>query len=147
MFLRKLSYRLQFKYKIPEIQTASIRQTAKVVNEIYLLLAENPLYFAETPDEDAKISQQVVAMTGNFAARRKDNVKPAVSMLMGIPGVSLVKATAILAQVDGSIEGLCKKPVDEIAKWQVGKIKVGPKLAGLIFTALHGSKETQALKE
>ena len=81
-------------------------------------------------------AKQETATTGNFSARRKDNVTPAASMLMGLHGVSLVKAEAILAVVP-TIVDLCGKTAKEIADISAGKGRIGPKLGGDIHGALH----------
>jgi hypothetical protein len=57
-------------------------------------------------------------------------------MLMGLHGVSLVKAEAILAVVP-TIVDLCGKSAKEIADIPAGKGRIGPKLGGDIHGALH----------
>ena len=106
--LRTLAYRLQFKYKIPVIQTANVLETAYTLKHLYEIFQQDPAYFKETPEEDLAAAKQATATTGNFSARRKDNVEPAAAMLMGLHGVSLVKAEAILAVVP-TIVDLCGK--------------------------------------
>ena len=134
--LRTLAYRLQFKYKIPVIQTANVLETAYTLKHLYEIFQQDPAYFKETPEEDLALSKQATATTGNFSARRKDNVEPAAAMLMGLHGVSLVKAEAILAVVP-TILDLCGKSAKEIADIPAGKGRIGPKLGGDIYGALH----------
>lgn len=134
--LRTLTFRLQFKYGISVIQTANVRETAKIIKHLTEILAEDPNYFQPTPEKDLEAAKQATATTGNFAARRKDNVNPSASMLMGIHGVSLAKAQAIL-QNAGTIENLCKKSVEEIATYKAGKMSIGPKMATAVHNALH----------
>ena len=134
--LRTLAYRLQFKYKIPVIQTANVLETAYTLKHLYEIFQQDVAYFKETPEEDLAAAKQATATTGNFSARRKDNVEPAASMLMGLHGVSLVKAEAILAAVP-SILDLCGKTAKEIADIPAGKGRIGPKLGGDIHGALH----------
>jgi len=134
--LRTLAYRLQFKYKIPVIQTANVLETAYTLKHLYEILQQDAAYFKETPEEDLAVAKQATATTGNFSARRKDNVTPAASMLMGLHGVSLVKAEAILAAVPTIIE-LCGKNTKEIADIPAGKGRIGPKLGVDIHAALH----------
>jgi ERCC4-type nuclease len=134
--LRTLAYRLQFKYKIPVIQTANVLETAYTLKHLYEIFGQDIAYFKETPEEDLAASKQATATTGNFSARRKDNVTPAASMLMGLHGVSLVKAEAILAVVP-TIVDLCGKTAKEIADIPAGKGRIGPKLGGDIHGALH----------
>jgi ERCC4-type nuclease len=134
--LRTLAYRLQLKYKIPVFQTGSLLETAYTVKHFNEIFQQNPAYFKATPEEDLALAKQVTAITGNFAARRKDNVEPAASMLMGLHGVSLVKAEAILAVVP-SIVDLCGKSAKEIADIPAGKGRIGPKLGTDIHGALH----------
>ena len=134
--LRTLAFRLQFKYKIPVIQTANVLETAYTLKHLYEILGQDIAYFKETPEEDLVLAKQATATTGNFSARRKDNVEPAASMLMGLHGVSLVKAEAILAVVP-TIVDLCGKTAKEIADIPAGKGRIGPKLGGDIHGALH----------
>ena len=134
--LRTLAYRLQFKYKIPVIQTANVLETAYTLKHLYEIFGQDIAYFKETPEEDLAAAKQATATTGNFSARRKDNVTPAASMLMGLHGVSLVKAEAILAVVP-TIVDLCGKTAKEIADIPAGKGRIGPKLGGDIHGALH----------
>ena len=134
--LRTLAFRLQFKYKIPVIQTANVLETAYTLKHLYEILGQDIAYFKETPEEDLVLAKQATATTGNFSARRKDNVEPAASMLMGLHGVSLVKAEAILAVVP-TIVDLCGKTAKEIADISAGKGRIGPKLGGDIHGALH----------
>jgi ERCC4-type nuclease len=134
--LRTLAFRLQFKYKIPVIQTANVLETAYTLKHLYEILEQDTAYFKETPEEDLAAAKQATATTGNFSARRKDNVEPAASMLMGLHGVSLVKAEAILAVVP-TIVDLCGKTAKEIADIPAGKGRIGPKLGGDIHGALH----------
>jgi ERCC4-type nuclease len=134
--LRTLAFRLQFKYKIPIIQTANVLETAYTLKHLYEILQQDVAYFKETPEEDLAAAKQATATTGNFSARRKDNVEPAASMLMGLHGVSLVKAEAILAVVP-TIVDLCGKTSKEIADIPAGKGRIGPKLGGDIHGALH----------
>ena len=134
--LRTLAFRLQFKYKIPVIQTANVLETAYTLKHLYEILGQDIAYFKETPEEDLVLAKQATATTGNFSARRKDNVESAASMLMGLHGVSLVKAEAILAVVP-TIVDLCGKTAKEIADIPAGKGRIGPKLGGDIHRALH----------
>lgn len=134
--LRTLAYRLQFKYKIPVLQTANVLETAYTIKHLNEIFQQDPAYFKETPEEDLAAAKQATATTGNFTARRKDNVKPAVAMLMGLHGVSLVKAEAVLTVVP-SIQELCSKSAKEIADIPAGKGRIGPKLGGDIHGALH----------
>jgi ERCC4-type nuclease len=128
--LRTLAYRLQFKYKIPVIESA------RNIEHLLAILTEDPTYFKETPEDDLVIARAATATTGNFSARRKDNVPPAASMLMGLHGMSLTKAEAILASVK-TIVDLCGKSKEEIANIPAGKGRIGPKLGADIFAALH----------
>lgn len=134
--LRLLAYRLQFKYKIPVIQTLNVMESARNVEQLYGILAEDFTYFKETPEADLTAARAATATTGNFSARRKDNVPPAASMLMGLHGMSLAKAEAILSSV-GTIEALCGKTKEEIADVLVGGRRLGPKLGLDLWTALH----------
>lgn len=134
--LRTLAFRLQFKYKIPIIQTANLLETAYTLKHLYEIFQQDVAYFKETPEEDLAAAKQATATTGNFSARRKDNVEPASAMLMGLHGVSLVKAEAILAVVP-TIVDLCGKSAKEIADIPAGKGRIGPKLGGDIHGALH----------
>ena len=134
--LRTLAYRLQFKYKIPVIQTLNVQESARNIEHLLAILTEDPTYFKETPEDDLAIARAATATTGNFSARRKDNVPPAASMLMGLHGMSLTKAEAILASV-GTIVDLCGKTKEEIANIPAGKGRIGPKLGADIFAALH----------
>jgi len=134
--LRTLAFRLQFKYKIPVIQTANVLETAYTLKHLYEIFQQDVAYFKETPEEDLAAAKQATATTGNFSARRKDNVEPAAAMLMGLHGVSLVKAEAILAVVP-TIVDLCGKSAKEIADIPAGKARIGPKLGGDIHGALH----------
>jgi len=134
--LRTLAFRLQFKYKIPVIQTANVLETAYTLKHLYEIFQQDVAYFKETPEEDLAAAKQATATTGNFSARRKDNVEPAAAMLMGLHGVSLVKAEAILAVVP-TIVDLCGKSAKEIADIPAGKGRIGPKLGGDIHGALH----------
>ena len=134
--LRTLAYRLQFKYKIPVLQTANVLETAYTIKHLNEIFQQDSAYFKETPEEDLAAAKQATATTGTFTARRKDNVKPAVAMLMGLHGVSLVKAEAVLTAVP-SIQELCSKSAKEIADIPAGKGRIGPKLGTDIHGALH----------
>jgi len=134
--LRTLAYRLQFKYKIPVIQTLNVQESARNIEHLLAILTEDPTYFKETPEDDLVVARAATATTGNFSARRKDNVPPAASMLMGLHGMSLTKAEAILAAVP-TIVALCEKTKEEIANIPAGKGRIGPKLGADIYAALH----------
>ena len=134
--LRTLAFRLQLKYKIPVFQTGSVLETAYTIKHFNEIFQQDPSYFKATPEEDLALAKQATATTGNFSARRKDNVQPAAAMLMGLHGVSLLKAEAVLSAVP-SIQELCEKSSKEIADIPAGKGRLGPKLGGDIFAALH----------
>ena len=134
--LRTLAYRLQFKYKIPVIQTLNVQESARNIEHLLAILTEDSTYFKETPEADLLVARAATATTGNFSARSKDNVPPAASMLMGLHGMSLTKAEAILAAVP-TIADLCQKTKEEIANIPAGKGRIGPKLGADIFAALH----------
>jgi len=134
--LRTLAYRLQFKYKIPVIHTLNVLESARNIEHLLAILTEDPTYFKETPEDDLAVARAATATTGNFSARRKDNVPPAASMLMGLHGMSLTKAEAILAAVP-TIVALCEKTKEDIANIPAGKGRIGPKLGADIYAALH----------
>ena len=134
--LRTLAYRLQFKYKIPVIHTLNVLESARNIEHLLAILTEDSTYFKETPEDDLAVARAATATTGNFSARRKDNVPPAASMLMGLHGMSLMKAEAILAAVP-TIVALCEKTKEEIANIPAGKGRIGPKLGADIYAALH----------
>ena len=48
--LRTLAFRLQFKYKIPVIQTANVLETAYTLKHLYEILGQDIAYFKETID-------------------------------------------------------------------------------------------------
>jgi len=131
--LLKFIHRLVFHYQIAVMQTASVQETAELVEALVEQWKEDPASLKRTTE--------LVRVADGIHVQKKANVAEpsqfAVRCLTQCPGVSVNMAEAIVAQY-GSLEALMSATVSELEQIKVGARKVGPvvskRLLGLVRT-------------
>jgi len=119
--LMKFIQRLVLHYQIPVIQTASIRETAELLQTMMEQWKEDPTRLKQTTER--------IKMTDGIHIQKKANSADpkqfAVACLAQCPGVSVKMAEALIAHF-GSLQAVIAAPVKEIEQVKIGARKVGP---------------------
>ena len=119
--LMKFIQRLVLHYQIPVIQTASIQETAELLQTMMEQWKEDPTRLKQTTER--------IKMTDGIHVQKKANAADpkqfAIACLAQCPGVSVKMAEALIAHF-GSLQGVISVPVKEIEQVKVGARKVGP---------------------
>lgn len=119
--LMKFIQRLIFHYQIPVIQTASIHETAELLQTMMEQWKEDPTRLKQTTER--------IKMTDGIHVQKKANAADpkqfAIACLAQCPGVSVAIAKALITQF-GSLQAVMAAPVKDIEAVKVGTRRVGP---------------------
>ena len=130
--LMKFIQRLIFYYQIPVIQTASIHETAELLETMMEQWKEDPTRLKQTTER--------ITMTHGIHIQKKANAADptqfAITCLAQCPGVSVKMAIAILAECK-SLKGVMEKPVKELAEIKIGNRRVGPVVSKRLHEILN----------
>lgn len=130
--LLKLVNRLQLRYQIPVIRTASVEESAEWVRLTLDQWTEDPTALQRTT-ELVKVSDGLHVQKKVNAARPEQFLK---ACLMQCTGISLAIAER-LVDIFPRLELLLHATVEELQNVQVGKKKLGPAVAGRLHGLLH----------
>jgi len=119
--LMKFIQRLVLHYQIPVIQTASIHETAELLQTMMEQWKEDPTRLKQTTER--------IKMTDGIHVQKKANAADpkqfAISCLSQCNGVSVKMAEALITHF-GSLQAVMTAPVKDIEAVKVGARKVGP---------------------
>jgi len=119
--LMKMLNRLVCHYQIPVMQTASLQETAELINALVEQWTEDPTSLQRTTE--------LVKVTDGIHVQKKANAMDhkqfAISCLAQCPGVSVKMAMALL-ETFGSLKAIMEAPTEEIEGIKVGTRKIGP---------------------
>ena len=119
--IMKFINRLIFHYQIPVVQTASVQETAELIQALIEQWKEDPASLKRTTE--------LVKVTDGIHIQKKANASDykqfGISCLAQCPGVS-VKMAEILIETFGSLKGVIDAPTKDIENVKVGTRKVGP---------------------
>jgi ERCC4-type nuclease len=120
--IMKFINRLTFHYQIPILQTASVQETAELVQALIEQWQEDPKSLQRT--------NELVKVTDGIHVQKKANASDskqfAISCLAQCPGVSVKMSEALINQY-GSLKGVME--AEDIAEVKVGTRRVGPVVA------------------
>ena len=133
--LLKLINRLQLRYQIPVIRTASVEESAEWIHLTLDQWREDPTALQRTT-ELVKVSDGLHVQKKANAAQPEQFLK---GCLMQCTGISAAIAER-LAEVFPTFDALLGATVAEIQNVQVGKKKLGPAVAGRLHGLLHGGR-------
>jgi len=132
--IMKFINRLIFHYQIPVMQTASVQQTAELIQTLVEKWKEDPTSLQRTTE--------LVKVTDGIHVQKKANASDhrqfAISCLAQCPGVS-VKIAETLIDTFGSLKGVIEAPIKEIEVVKVGTRKVGPVVSKRLSEILNNS--------
>ncbi len=130
--LMKFIQRLILHYQIPVIQTASIHETAELLQTMMEQWKEDPTRLKQTTER--------IKMTDNIHVHRKSNTADpnqfTVSCLVQCNGISTKIAEAILAKC-GSLKAVMEIPVKELGEIKIGTRRVGPVVSKRLHDLLN----------
>lgn len=130
--LLKFIHRLIFHYQIAVMQTASIRETAELVQTLEEQWKDDPASLQRTTE--------LVKVTDGLHIQKKANAADprqfAIACLAQCPGVS-VKMAEQLLETYGSLNVILQTPFNEIEKVKVGTRKIGPVVSKRLYDLLH----------
>ena len=119
--LMKFIQRLILHYQIPVIQTASIHETAELLQTMMEQWKEDPTRLKQTTER--------IKMTDGIHVQKKANAAEpnqfAIACLAQCPGVSIKMAEALI-DARGTLKAVMETPVKELCEIKVGARKVGP---------------------
>jgi len=119
--IMKFINRLIFYYQIPVMQTASVQETAELVQTLVEQWKDDPTSLQRTTE--------LVKVTDGIHIHKKANASDhrqfGISCLAQCPGVS-VKMAETLIDTFKSLKGVIEAPVKDIEGVKVGTRKVGP---------------------
>jgi ERCC4-type nuclease len=132
--IMKFINRLIFHYQIPVAQTASVQETAELVQTLVEQWKDDPKNLQRTTE--------LVKVTDGIHIQKKANAADhrqfAISCLAQCPGVS-VKMAEVLVDTFGSLKGVIEAPVKDIEVVKVGTRKVGPVVSKRLSEILNQS--------
>jgi|UniRef100_A0A6C0BI20 ERCC4-type nuclease len=130
--LMKFINRLIFHYNIAVMQTASINETAELIQTLAEQWKEDPSSLQRTTE--------LVKVTDGIHVQKKANAMDprqfAICCIAQCPGVS-VKAAEQLVTTFGSLPGVIQATKEEIEKVKVGARKIGPVVSKRLYELLH----------
>ena len=130
--LMKFIQRLVLHYQIPVIQTASIHETAELLQTMMEQWKEDPTRLKQMTER--------IKMTDNIHVQRKSNTADPnqfmMSCLVQCNGISTKIAEAILAEC-GSLKAVMEKSVKELGEIKVNNRKVGPVVSKRLHELLN----------
>lgn len=130
--LMKIMNRLIFHYQIAVMQTASIHETAELIQTLVEQWKEDPTSLQRTTETKS--------MTYGIHIQKKTNAADpkqfAICCLAQCPGVS-VKASEQLVDTFGSFQGVLQASQGQIEQVKVGTRKIGPVVSKRLYELLH----------
>ena len=130
--LMKFINRLIFHYNIAVMQTASLSETAELIQTLAEQWKEDPTSLQRTTE--------VVKVTDGIHVQKKANAMDprqfAICCIAQCPGVS-VKAAEQLITTFGSLPGVLQATKEEVEQVKVGLRKIGPVVSKRLYELLH----------
>ena len=130
--LMKFINRLIFHYNIAVMQTASLSETAELIQTLAEQWKEDPTSLQRTTE--------VVKVTDGIHVQKKANAMDprqfAICCIAQCPGVS-VKAAEQLVTIFGSLPGVIQATKEEVEQVKVGARKIGPVVSKRLYELLH----------
>jgi ERCC4-type nuclease len=130
--LMKFINRLIFHYNIAVMQTASVNETAELIQTLAEQWKEDPASLQRTTE--------VVKVTDGIHVQKKANAMDprqfAICCIAQCPGVS-VKTAEQLVTIFGSLPGVIKASKEELEQVKVGARKIGPVVSKRLYELLH----------
>lgn len=132
--IMKFINRLIFHYQIPVAQTASVQETAELIQALEEQWKDDPTSLQRTTE--------LVKVTDGIHVQKKANASDykqfGISCLAQCPGVS-VKMAETLIDTFGSLKGVMNASVKEIENMKVGTRRVGPVVSKRLSDILNMS--------
>ena len=130
--LMKFIQRLILHYQIPVIQTASIQETAELLQTMMEQWIDDPMRLKQTTER--------IKMTDGIHVQKKANAADpkqfAIACLAQCPGVSVKMAEALI-DTRGTLKAIMETPVKELGEIKVGARKVGPVVSKRLHEILN----------
>jgi len=130
--LMKFINRLIFHYNIAVMQTASLHETADLIQTLTEQWKEDPTSLQRTTE--------LVKVTDGIHVQKKANAMDprqfAICCIAQCPGVS-VKAAEQLVTTFGSLPGVIQATIKELEQVKVGVRKIGPVVSKRLYELLH----------
>ena len=130
--LMKFINRLIFHYNIAVMQTASLSETADLIQTLVEQWKEDPTSLQRTTE--------LVKVTDGIHVQKKANAMDprqfAICCIAQCPGVS-VKAAEQLVTTFGSLPGVLQATIKELEQVKVGARKIGPVVSKRLYELLH----------
>jgi len=130
--------RLQFRYTIPVFQAATLKETVQWIRRIAKQLITDPDAF-----KGGLATERVqVAWAYKDALRTKkaaNNTQETIfqAMLQTVPGLGKTAVDAIATAAESSFQTLLFMSIEDLAAIDLGKRKLGTKMATALHTVLH----------
>jgi len=132
--LMKFVNRLIFHYQIPVMQTATIYETAELVQAMIEQWKETD------PSKNLQVKTSEVKVTDGIHIQKKANAADpklfAICCLAQCPGISVKMAEAILEEYH-TLQGVLQASVKQMEQIKVGTRKVGPVVSKRLYDILH----------
>ena len=130
--LMKFINRLIFHYNIAVMQTASLSETADLIQTLTEQWKEDPTSLQRTTE--------LVKVTDGIHVQKKANAMDprqfAICCIAQCPGIS-VKAAEQLITTFGSLPGVLQATIKELEQVKVGARKIGPVVSKRLYELLH----------
>jgi ERCC4-type nuclease len=130
--IMKFINRLIFHYQIPVVQTASVQETAELIQALVEQWKDDPISLQRTTE--------LVKVTDGIHVQKKANASDykqfGISCLAQCPGVSVKMAEALI-ETFGSLKGVIDAPVKDIENVKVGTRRVGPVVSKRLHEILN----------
>ena len=130
--LMKFITRLIFHYNIAVMQTASLSETADLIQTLTEQWKEDPTSLQRTTE--------LVKVTDGIHVQKKANAMDprqfAICCIAQCPGIS-VKAAEQLITTFGSLPGVLQATIKELEQVKVGARKIGPVVSKRLYELLH----------
>lgn len=140
--LMKIANRLTLHYEIPVIHTASVQESAEVIQTLLEQWKEDPTTLQRTT-ELVKVSDGIHVQK---KANAMDPQQFGISCLAQCTGVSVKMAEAIM-DTFGSLSAVMEAQVKEIQEVKVGARRVGPAVAQRLWDLLHYTPASNVISE
>jgi len=132
--LMKMLNRLIHRYQIPVMQTASVQETAELIQALVEQWTEDPTSLQRTTE--------LVKVTDGIHVQKKGNALDhrqfAISCLAQCPGISVKMAMALM-DAFGSLKAIMEADSKAVEGIKVGSRKVGPVVSARLHGMLNGS--------
>ena len=130
--LMKVIHRLIFHYQIAVMQTASVQETAELIQALWEQWKEDPTSLQRTTE--------IVKVTDGIHIQKKTNsahpTQFAICCLAQCPGIS-VKAAEQLVSTFGTLQGVLQASQEQVEQVRVGTRKIGPVVSKRLYELLH----------